>query len=387
MTPNHNNQNSILVVEGDEDTLFRGLQGIHEGLKIQKACYSDVQKALDQECSRVVICNSERCKAEARNILHTLSGRYPDSYWVLSSSGLATEEAVEYMRLGTRDFLKQPLDRADVDHFMKRVEQWNRQRQPGQPHDIHRIVSFFSSKGGVGSTMVAVNTAVALAKKGSGQVLLADFVLQHGNVAEMLDVIPQYTLLNLTKDLKRIDHKLLQNSLQAHSSGVSVLPCPKEPEEAELISDLVAANMLDVFKDAFQYTLLDVGHEMSATALACLDASDLVVLLTTPDLPSLSNTRAALKMFRKLEYPHEKVKLVLNRWHMKGEIDTDVLEQSLQYPVAHRLENDTQLALESANQGIPLAELNKNSKLVKSLEAFVSGLFRPHSTESPHGTH
>ena len=175
--------------------------------------------------------------------------------------------------------------------------------------------------------------------------------------------------------------------MRRHRSGVSVLPCPKEPEDAELISDIVTGGMLDVFKDAFQYTLLDVGHEMTATALACLDASDTVVLLTTPDLPSLSNTRSALKMFKKLEYPPEKVKLVLNRWHMKGEIDAAVVEDSLEYPIAHKLVDDCQLALEAVNQGVPLAEINKNSKLVKSINGLVSDLFRPHDTESSNGTH
>ena len=75
---NYHNQKTILVVEGNEDTLSQGLQGMQEGLKVQKTCYSEVQKALDQESSRVVICNSNQCKTEARDILHKLSGRYPD---------------------------------------------------------------------------------------------------------------------------------------------------------------------------------------------------------------------------------------------------------------------------------------------------------------------
>jgi pilus assembly protein CpaE len=207
-----------------------------------------------------------------------------------------------------------------------------------------------------------------MAKKSPAKVLIADFVLQHGNVAEFLDISPQYTLLDLIENLERLDTKLLENTIHKHRSEVFVLPCPKQPEESEFFTAKETSEILKTLRSGFQYTILDIGHELNATTISCLDLSDLILLVTTPDIPSLCNTKAILQTFKKLGYTEEKVKLILNRWHMKGEIDTPLVEKNISYPIFHKLEEDVSLAINSLNQGIPISELSKNAGLVKSFD-------------------
>ena len=91
--------------------------------------------------------------------------------------------------------------------------------------------------------------------------------------------------------------------------------------------------MIKKLRAAFHYTLLDLGHELNESTIHCLDISDKVLLITTPDLPSLCATKTALKTFRKLDYPEDKVKLILNRWGIKNEIELELIEKNLNFSI------------------------------------------------------
>lgn len=360
----------VLVVEGEKDGLFQDIVASELDIQCEKVVFSKAEEALRRLSPQLVILNLNHQKERVKQILSDSLKEFPETQWVLSADEIAGEELVDFMRLGVADFLKQPVNKKDLQSLFERIENLRLRRSSfGPARDSHWLVSFFSSKGGVGVSFATVNVAMGLVQRNSDRVLLADFVLQHGNVAEFLDVAPQYTLLNVVENFERLDAKLLDNSLQKHRSGLFVLPCPKQPEESEFITAKETTDILKILKGAFHYTVVDMGHELNATSIACLDLSDLIFLVTTPDLPSLTNTKTALDMFKKLGYSEKKVRLILNRWHMKDEIETSVIEKNLGYPIFYKLIDDAPLALKSVNQGVPVRELSKNSELAKCFES------------------
>ncbi len=373
MEPNH----SILVVEGKEDRLSLDIQNMKANLNIKRVDFREAREVFKNDAPCLVVMNLDHNKEEAKAAARALFQSQPETYGVVSAQELSAEEIVEFMRLGIKDFLKQPLNRSELQNLIDRMTEWNTQKTGGHNQDTHKLVSFFSSKGGVGVSTAAVNVAVGMAKRNLGRILLADFVLQHGNVAEFLDLTPQYTLLDLLENLERVDIKLLDHSLQKHRSGLSVLPHPKQPEESECFSPNETAEILQILKNSFQYVLLDLGHELNAATLSCLDLSDSIFLMTTPDFPSLYNAKRALETFKKLGYSEEKVRLVLNRWRMKGQIHDDLINKHIGYPIFHRLVEDPSLVLNSVNQGIPISELSKNSELTKCFDQLIEKISHP----------
>jgi len=374
----------IVVVEGKDQGLFQQLQGWAGDWKAEQVDFDEAREALPLASPSLVILNLNHGKEKAKELLNALSGVLRESSWAVSAENLSVEELVGFMRLGVVDSIPQPLEENEFRNLLHRLEHLHGEKPSEQNHPTHQLVSFFSPKGGVGVSFVALNLAVALAKRDLGRVLLADFVLQHGNIADFLDLAPQFTLLDVAQNLERLDAKLLENSVQKHRSGIFVLPRPKQPEDSECLSNQDIASALQGLKKVFNYVLVDAGHEFNALTISCLDASDVVFTVATPDFPSLCNTNVALQMFKKLGYSQNKVKLILNRWHMKGEIETAVVEKNITYPISHKLVEDAPLVLDSLNRGLPLVEVSGKSKLAQSFEQ-LSYLVHPNGQKNGKG--
>ena len=359
---------TILIVEGKEGNLFEGLREVQRERKIERVDFSEAPETLRHQTPRLVIFNLDHQKEEAKKILSSFSPALPETFWAISAEAMSTEELVDFVRLGASDYLRQPLQEKEWQDLLRRMDHLKTKKVVEPPHESHQLISFFSSKGGVGLSFLAVNLAVALAKESGGSVALADLVLQHGNLSDLLDVEPTFTVLDLTQNLERLDKKFLENSIPKHRSGVYLVARPKQPEESERLSGKEMEPVLEALKQAFNYVVLDTGHEFTTVTLACLDRSEVIFTVTTPDLPSLCNTKLAWQTFQKLGYSQDKVKLILNRWHRKEEIDISAIEKNISYPIYHRFPEDSALVLSSMNRGVPVCDLDKRSKLAQSFE-------------------
>ena len=365
---------SILIVEEKEGTLYEKFQHFKTDHKIEKSDFFEASSALRRETPRFVILNLDHQGEEAKKILKSFSGSLPETFWVVSAEKLSSDELMDFVRLGVTDYLEQPFQEKEIRNFLERMDHWKVKKMVEPSLESHEFLSVFSSKGGVGVSFVAVNLAIALARRKAGRVLLADFVLQHGNVADLLDMDPTFTLVDLTQNLERLDQKFLENSIPRHPSGLFVLGRPKQPEESESLSTQKIEPVLESLKQCFNYVVVDGGHEFNATTLPCLDRSDSIFTVTTPDLPSLCNAKLAFQTFQKLGYSKDKAKLILNRWHMKGEIDSEVIEKNLSASIFHKFAEEPELVLSSMNSGIPVAELDKHSKLARTFDELVQKL-------------
>jgi len=176
----------------------------------------------------------------------------------------------------------------------------------------------FSLRGGVGVSTIASNLSVGFAQIWSLPVALVDLALMNGQCALMLDVPLRNSwgdLANVRAD--EIDPEILQRVLLRHESGLRLLACPKRPEEAELLGAEQVQHTLTLLKQQFEYLVIDLPHDFSAITLAALDAADRIILLLSPELASVRCTSIAMDVFDKLNYPPEKIKLLLN-WTFSG---------------------------------------------------------------------
>ncbi len=308
-------------------------------------------------------------------------------HWAVTGKQIDISTVVQFFRMGAIDFLAEPVQSEEMKRLIQKVVDLESQREQIGDRQNHRLIGFFSSKGGVGSSTLAVNTAVSLAAQNPGRVLLLDLVLQHGNVTDLLDIPPKYTISDLVENFDRLDVNLLENSIAKHaSSGLYVLPCPRNPEDEESVTSAQTSEIFSFLKSAFHYVVADLGHEFSKTAISYLDLSDFIFLVATPDVPSLCNTRNTLAVLNKLSYGQEKVKVLLNRWHMKGEIDFSLIQKNFPMEVFCRIPDDATASLNAANQGKSLSAVAKKAEVTKAIEKLASEIMKFSEKESPRVT-
>lgn len=370
-----------VVLAGEDRELGKVLEEIRKikfiPIRVELVSLPNLKQAIARTHPQLVIYEIGNNLEAMRKVVTSVSDEFPAIHWAVVSKMTDVDLVLDFFRMGAADFLKVPVQGDEIKRLIQKTVELERKHESNGKEDTHRAIALFSPKGGVGLTTLATNLAVELARNKVGKVLLLDLVLQHGNVGDILDLPSHYSLLNVIEDFDRLDSNLLENSLAKHPSGFYVLPCPKQPEDEDIVSSEKMTEIFQFFKGVFQYVIADVGHEFSKVAISYLDLADTVLLVTTPDVPSLYNVRSALNTFQRLGYSPEKVKVVLNRGQMKGAIDPQTIQKNLSVELFCQVADDQITCLSSHNQGKPIRDIQKSGELVKSFERLTSMVMAP----------
>ncbi len=231
-----------------------------------------------------------------------------------------------------------------------------------------RVVSVFCTKGGTGKSVVAINLAVALAKRTIQPVVLVDADLQFGDVALMLQLQPTHTIAEAVQAGERLDGVLLENLLLRHPpSGLLVLAAPTEPSSAEQIGRADLTRVLEILRQRCAYVVVDTSANFSEVTLAALESSDDILVMAGLDVMSLKSARIGLQTMRVLDIPFSRVKFVLNRANTRVGLTEADAERALQLKVDVALPSDI-LVAESVNRGVPVVTSAPRSKFAKSID-------------------
>jgi len=283
---------------------------------------------------------------------------------VMTSPTSTPDTILRSMRSGAEEFIPQPFNWTEVlnsfDSIRKKIEA----HAPKSSERGH-IVAISSNKGGVGSTTAATNLAANLvAKKKS--VCLVDLVLQFGSVTSFLNIDASYTILDLVKNLKRIDPLFLDGSLVKHASGIRVLAEPFYAEDARRITPADIDEILDLLAQSFDYVVVDTPKEFDDMLALVLDKANLILFITEMDVPSLKSAHRALELFERMGIYDQKIRLVLNRYVKSKLMTLESVEKALGVKVFWTLPNNYPVAIAAVNQGLSIHECDPKSDIAKS---------------------
>ncbi len=237
-----------------------------------------------------------------------------------------------------------------------------------EPGEQGQVITVFSTKGGAGKSMIACNVAVRLAKKSSGMVALVDADLQFGDVAVMLKLAPQHTIVDAVGSLDRIDANLLQSLLVTHEpSGLQVLPAPLEPAFADQIRGEEMVRIVELLRTFCTHVVIDTPAYFNDVVLGLIEVSDDVLLVAGMDIPNIKNVKIGLQTLRLLNTPLSKLKLILNRANSKVKLDVSEVERTLQIKADCLIPSDIAVP-QSVNQGTPVVLDAPKSGVAKSIE-------------------
>jgi pilus assembly protein CpaE len=236
------------------------------------------------------------------------------------------------------------------------------------------VVTVFSPKGGSGKSVVSTNLASAAAAFGRRRTLLVDLDLQFGDSAIMLGLQPRSTLRELLANLSDLDAEKLEVYTEAHESGVRVLSAPLNPEDAELVSEEAIRALLEVARTAYDLVVVDTAPFFYGPMLATLDHTDELLVLCTPDVPTLKNVRLALKTLELLSFPEDQLRIVLNRASSAMGLERGDVEAALERKVDFVLPLDAGVPL-AVNKATPavLAKTGPFAPAMLELARTVSG--------------
>lgn len=238
------------------------------------------------------------------------------------------------------------------------------------------IVAFFSPKGGVGTTTLAVNTAVLLAGGGGAtaqqagaRVLLVDLDLQFGQVATHLNLSPRYDIGVLANDDQALaDPELARGYLTAHTSGVQVLAAPTNPDvDARITVDHVD-RALAALRPSFDHVVVDAGSRLDARALAVLEQAETHVFVIFPEIAALRATSLALAFLAETAMLRAKTHFVVNHIFPKELLKTRDVENLLRARPAAEIPYTEVEMIRAANEGVPVVLSRPTSAASQALQ-------------------
>lgn len=255
-----------------------------------------------------------------------------------------------------------------LSNALRRAQKMSRDQAPHLCR-VGRVIVFYGPKGGVGTSLLVTNLAVALAAYQPEPVVLVDLNLQFGAVATLLGLHPRATIASLAQRFQgELDFEFLQPFLLRHEeSNLHVLAAPSRPELAEFVTTFLVERTLQVLRNHFSFVLIDTSTILQDTTLAALDLADQILIVTALDLLAVRNTKLVLEMFRKL-YPSERLKLILNRSNVRfNGLTPEQVEEFLNIPILSQIPSDGQVAVTSVNEGIPFVLKAPHSLLAQSV--------------------
>ena len=281
------------------------------------------------------------------------------------------EQKVRGLRAGADDYLIKPFHPAEL---MARIKSLLARFAPrdalvGRP-PLGRVLALYGAKGGVGTTTIAINAAIALHRELGRKVCLIDGNLQFGDHRVFLDLgLDRKSIVDIVT-APTIDQDLIRQVLVKHDSGIDLLLAPPSPETAELVTPEHLPSIIDQLRGLYDYILIDIDKRLDDVNLGVLEASETMFVVMTADLSCLKNVRLVLETIGHLGYEAAKIQLVLNRSNAFTGINVKNAEGALKRTIDHQIVNEYRGAISALNTGAPFMLTKADSLLGRSMLEF-----------------
>lgn len=289
------------------------------------------------------------------------------------------------MRAGARDFIAKPPSGDELISTIRSLASFAKEQKEklGQPApqamspvpglgytgplpSQGKIITIYSAKGGVGCSMLATNIAVGLDTVDTPTVLV-DAALQFGDIAVSLNLQAKTSFIDLASRANELDSEVVEEVLLRHQTGLRVLAAPFRPEMADEVNADEVRDVLQFLKKEFVYVIVDTSSTMDDITLAVLDVTDLLVIVATPEIPSIKDARLLFDLLGILEFPKENIFFVLNKMDRKSGISAEAVAENLKCTVSGIIPLDDKTVSASINKGVPLLLSDKSQPSGKSI--------------------
>ncbi|HQX49069.1 MAG TPA: response regulator [Planctomycetaceae bacterium] len=369
----------LAIVDPDERTrnslksLLLGIDTVW--LEAECSRYEFFMDVAQQTQPDIALINVDSNHARGVQLVGEVSRALPNCSVLVVSASQEGSLILQVMRNGAREFLNMPLQLDDFIAALDRI----RITLGGTTGDgnvrVGKIITVAGVGGGVGSTAMVVNMAASLAQDPANSPVIIDLDLTLGDADVWLDIIPEYTIRDVSENISRLDYGLLKRSLTRHECGVYLLPRPVELETGEAIKPDDLRRILALLKATFSHLIVDVTKSFSRLDLSVMEVSDKVLLVTQLDLSCLRNVVRIMQFLEQVPGIKEKIEIVVNRAGLEdNDISLNKALETIGRTVFWQLPNDYATMVGARNNGLPLCQFAPKARLTRSVNDMVRAL-------------
>jgi Flp pilus assembly CpaE family ATPase len=246
------------------------------------------------------------------------------------------------------------------------------------------VIVIFGCRGGAGSTTIAVNLGIELARNPRGCVVV-DLDLQMGDVLCALQLDPVETIAEVLADIDSLDEASLRRRLTCHPSGLFALSQADRFDQLESLPPERIPALIAGLSRQFGTVLIDGLRDFSDLSISALDMADKIMMVVPEDVVAVKNASRCLEVFRRLGYPPSKLSIVVNRHDGKAKVDPGAIAATLRLEPIGVLALDHRAAQDALDEGQPLSQIAPRSPLTESLSHLAAriGASQGHVPELP----
>lgn len=343
----------VAIVDPDARALERArsiLASAHGGIEVVST--ASRREDLTGTSSVDVIVVDVTTESSPTEAVRDAIARWPNATIVAGAANVAPSHLSRAVAAGARAFVVKPYAADDLVLAVRDAHD-SRRRAPGERRrrPRGRIIAVYSPKGGVGSTTIATNVAVALARGGQARVALCDLDLQFGDVGSVLDVRSANSVLDLVSHAGPLDEAVIAETFTRHISGVDVLLAPEDLSAVERVDPVAIAAVVEKLRSHFDHVVCDTWSSLDQLSTALLDGADDVVIVTTPELPSVRDVHRALDQ---LGATGDRAHIVINRAPGKSSLGLADVEAALGRRALASIPSDGEGVTRAINRGVSL---------------------------------
>lgn len=300
-------------------------------------------------------------------LIEKIHNNSPDCTLLAISQSTEGSLILKTIRAGAREFLTLPINVEDLIGALQRIQESKFGSGDSRVRTC-KMIAVAGATGGVGCTSIAVNIGCNLASNPDNSVALVDLDLALGDADVFLDSIPDYSLLDVTENVSRLDFQLLRKSLTKHSSGLYLLPRPVQLQDLQEINPESLRRVIGLLKASFTHVVIDTSKSFSEVDLTALSLVNEIALIVQLDLPCLRNMVRLLMSFQEMDEIRDKVRVIVNRMGLEsGQISLKKARETIGREVYHQIPNDYRTMIEMRNNGVPLIEQAPRAPITQSI--------------------
>ena len=310
----------------------------------------------------ICVIDFDRDRGRARTTAEKIHASLPEVAVFAVSSDSQPDRIIQAMRSGCSEYLLKPLTHDQLLQSIARVAARKKETQTNA-----QIVAFLGAKGGVGVTMMATHLGAILAKSHSRRTLLIDLHPAFGDAELYLGLLKyQYSFRDLAENFERLDSDLLQSFVLHHRSGLDLLPAPGAPQTGRRTGPAAIGATLDFLRYRYDILLIDCPPGLSEDTLEAIQRADQLCVVAVPEIAALRNAARCLDSLGRIQYPREKIGVVINRWMKRSTISDEQIEDAIHTQIFWKLPNQYYEVIRIINDGDPSAR-SSASELSRSL--------------------